>query len=67
MKTSFLAQSFKSKGKKSSLVFGNRLGEFFFYHSPARIVEIVSEYIFNTKAKETKEEKRISPEKSIKK
>ena len=29
---------------KSSLVSGNRLGEFF-YHSPARIVENVSEYI----------------------
>ena len=64
-----------------SLVFGNRLGEKCFYHSPARIVKCVSEYIFlisknkqaskkknkNTKKpKETKEEKRVSPENRLK-
>ena len=60
---------------KSSLVSGNRLGEKFFYHSPACTVEFVSEYIFlisknkqakkkqeYKKAKETKEENRISQE-----
>ena len=56
------------KPKKKSHVSGNRLGENFFYHSPACIVKCVSEYIFNSKtnntkkAKETKEEQRISPE-----
>ena len=62
--------------KKISLVSGNRPGESFFYHSPARRAKCVSEYtllilknIKQTnkktrikKAKETKEEKRISPE-----
>ena len=60
----------ENKTKKSSLVSGNRRGENFFYHSPARTVECVSKYIFQKtnkqtkkkKAKETKEEKRISLE-----
>ena len=52
-----------------------------FYHSSARVVECVSEYVFlilktdkyakktrtQKKAKETKEEKRISPESRFKK
>ena len=60
----------ENKTKKSSLVSGNRRGENFFYHSPARTVKCVSKYIFQKtnkqtnkkKAKETKEEKRISLE-----
>ena len=35
-----------NQAKKSSLVSGNRPGGDFFYHSPARIIECVSEYIF---------------------
>ena len=65
-----------SVAEKSSLVSGNG-GVNFFYHSPACIVECVREYIFlisknrqaskkrtriQKKAKETREEKRVSSE-----
>ena len=65
--------------QKSSLISWNQPGEDCFCHSSARIVACVSEYIFlkqthkqtktrtQTKAKETKEEKRISPENRLEK
>ena len=69
---------FTIRPKKSSLVSRNRSGEK--NHSPARIVECVSEYTFflsrnkkqrkkqqSRKLKETKEEKRISLENYLKK
>ena len=70
-------QCLNNQAKKSSLVSGNRPGGDFFYHSPARIIECVSEYIFliskrkqaknPPKKKNTKEEKIISPENRLKK
>ena len=47
----------ENKTKKSSLVSGNRRGENFFYHSPARTVECVSKYIFQKTNKQTNKQK----------
>ena len=69
-------------GPQKNVCLFSRFGRVkFFYHSPTRKVEYVSEYIFlisknkqtskknkNTKqAKETKKEKKISPENQLKK
>ena len=72
----------KATGKaiKKKSCFRKLAGWKFYYHSPARIVECVAEYTFLIsktnkqtnkktrikKAKETKEEKRISPENRLK-
>ena len=48
----------ENKTKKSSLVSGNRRGENFFYHSPARTVECVSKYIFQKTNKQTKKKQK---------
>ena len=45
------------RSKKNSLVSGNRPGKSWFYHSPARIVECVSEYIFFSKKSNQKKQK----------
>ena len=45
------------RAKKSSLVSGNRPGKTWFYRSPARIVECVSEYIFFSKKSNKKKTK----------
>ena len=73
-----MRESIEIRPKKSSLVSENQPVKF--YHSPARIVQCVSEYIFqfqktnkqaknkNTKKeKETKEERRIPQENRLKK
>ena len=73
----------KATGKaiKKKSCFRKLAGWKFYYHSPARIVECVAEYTFLIsktnkqtnkktrikKAKETKEEKRLSPENRLKK
>ena len=82
VKTSFtcLLRSVATRwGQKSSLISWNQPGEDFFFHSSARIVACVIEYIIlqqtkkqtktrtQTKTKETKEEKRISPENRLEK
>ena len=52
--------------KKISLLSRNHLGEKFFYHSPARIVKCLSEYIFNSK-KQTNKQKETEDKKNKRK
>ena len=46
--------------KKSNLVFGNWLGEIFFYHSPARIVKCVPEHKFSVSKKQKQNKKQTN-------
>ena len=55
-----------SKEKKSSLVFGNQPNEHFFYNSPDRIVDCVSEYLSLISKKQTNKEKKYKEYKKAK-